>query len=67
MNGKIKVLVVDDSPTMRQIVTRVLEEDPEIDVVGSAKSAHQARELIKMGKQVSRVYFGEHYDVVKDL
>ena len=26
-----------------------------------------ARELIKMGKQVSRVYFGEHYDVVKDL
>jgi two-component system, chemotaxis family, protein-glutamate methylesterase/glutaminase len=48
MNGKVRVLVVDDSPTMRQIVTRVLEEDPGIDVVGSAKSAHQARELIKM-------------------
>jgi AAA+ superfamily predicted ATPase len=25
------------------------------------------RELIKMGKQVSRVYFGEYYDFVKDL
>ena len=45
---KVRVLVVDDSPTMRQIVTKVLEEDPEIDVVGTAKSAQQARELIKM-------------------
>lgn len=44
----IKVLVVDDSPTMRQLVSRVLENDPEIDVVGSAKSAQQARELIKL-------------------
>ena len=48
MTGAIKVLVVDDSPTMRQIVTRILEDDPDIDVVGSAKSAHQARELIKI-------------------
>lgn len=48
MTGAIKVLVVDDSPTMRQIVTRILEDDPDINVVGSAKSAHQARELIKM-------------------
>jgi two-component system chemotaxis response regulator CheB len=46
--SKIKVLVVDDSPTMRQLVTRVLENDPDIDVVGSAKSAQQARELIKL-------------------
>ncbi|WP_395690007.1 chemotaxis response regulator protein-glutamate methylesterase [Aestuariivirga sp.] len=44
----IKVLVVDDSPTMRQLVSRVLDNDPEIDVVGSAKSAQQARELIKL-------------------
>lgn len=44
----IKVLVVDDSPTMRQLVTRVLDDDPEIEVVGSAKSAQQARELIKL-------------------
>ena len=46
--SKVKVLVVDDSPTMRQLVTRVLQDDPEIDVVGSAKSAQQARELIKL-------------------
>ncbi len=26
-----------------------------------------ARELVKMGKQVSRVHFGEYYDFVKDL
>jgi len=26
-----------------------------------------ARELIKMGKQVNRVHFGEHYEFVKDL
>ncbi len=48
MMAKIKVLVVDDSPTMRQLVARVLEDDPEIEVVGSAKSAQQARELVKL-------------------
>ena len=26
-----------------------------------------ARELIKMGKQVSRVHFGDYYDFVKNL
>ena len=26
-----------------------------------------AREMIKMGKQVSRVHFGEYYDEVKHL
>ena len=26
-----------------------------------------ARELIKMGKQVSRVYFGEDYEFVRNL
>ena len=46
--SKIRVLVVDDSPTMRQLVAQVLEADPDIDVVGSAKSALQARELIKI-------------------
>jgi two-component system chemotaxis response regulator CheB len=46
--NKVKVLVVDDSPTMRQLVTRVLQDDPGIEVVGSAKSAQQARELIKL-------------------
>ena len=46
--SKIKVLVVDDSPTMRQLVASVLDADPDIEVVGSAKSALQARELVKL-------------------
>lgn len=46
--SKIKVLVVDDSPTMRQLVANVLDADPDIEVVGAAKSALQARELVKL-------------------
>ena len=45
--SRIKVLVVDDSSTMRQLVTRALEADPLIEVVGAAKSALEARDLIK--------------------
>ena len=41
--SKIKVLVVDDSPTMRQLVANVLEADPEIEVVGAAKSARSSK------------------------
>lgn len=43
----IRVLVVDDSPTMRQLVTRALQADGEIEVAGTAASALEARELIK--------------------
>ncbi len=46
-SGKVRVLVVDDSPLMRQMLTRILESDPGIDVVGQAADAYQARELIK--------------------
>lgn len=35
-SGKIKVLIVDDSATVRQTMTAVLESDPEIAVVGTA-------------------------------
>jgi two-component system, chemotaxis family, protein-glutamate methylesterase/glutaminase len=45
--SRIKVLVVDDSSTMRQLVARTLEADPGIEVVGAAKSALEARDLIK--------------------
>ncbi len=45
--NRIRVLVVDDSPTMRRLVASALEADPGIDVVGAAQSAHEARELIK--------------------
>lgn len=47
MTGKVRVLVVDDSPTMRGIISAVLRADPEIDVVGQASDAMEARASIK--------------------
>jgi two-component system chemotaxis response regulator CheB len=44
--GPIKVLIVDDSALVRSILTRVLAEDQEIQVVGGAKDPFEARELI---------------------
>jgi two-component system, chemotaxis family, protein-glutamate methylesterase/glutaminase len=43
----IKVLVVDDSPTMRGLITAALRRDPEIEVVGSAGDPFEARGAIK--------------------
>ena len=42
-----RVLVVDDSAVMRQLLTAVLSADPGIDVVGTASDPHVARERIK--------------------
>lgn len=47
MTGKARVLVVDDSPTMRGIISAVLKADPEIDVIGQACNAMEARAAIK--------------------
>ena len=46
-NGKVQVLVVDDSPTMRSMISSVLASDPAIEVVGTAGDAAQARTAIK--------------------
>lgn len=43
----IKVLVVDDSLFMRKIITKILEKDREIIVVGTAKNGKEAVELNK--------------------
>lgn len=43
----VSVLVVDDSPTMRGLITAALRRDPEIEVVGSAADPLEAREAIK--------------------
>jgi len=43
----IKVLVVDDSALMRRIMKDILEKQPEIEVVGSAKDGMEAIEMIK--------------------
>ncbi|KTF13281.1 protein-glutamate methylesterase/protein-glutamine glutaminase [Pseudoalteromonas sp. H105] len=46
----IKVLVVDDSPLIRRILTDVLCEPDDIEVVGCAEDPYQAREMIKQLK-----------------
>jgi two-component system, chemotaxis family, protein-glutamate methylesterase/glutaminase len=43
----VKVLVVDDSAMIRQLLTELLGEDPRLRVVGTAQDPYQARELIK--------------------
>lgn len=43
----IRVLVVDDSATMRKLIAAALSVDPEIEVVGEAADPLQAREAIK--------------------
>ncbi len=43
----IRVLVIDDSAYVRQILTEILRADPGIDVVGCASDAHVAREMIR--------------------
>jgi two-component system, chemotaxis family, protein-glutamate methylesterase/glutaminase len=47
MSAPARVLVVDDSPTMRGLITAVLNSDPEVDVIGQAGDALEAREAIK--------------------
>jgi two-component system chemotaxis response regulator CheB len=43
---KTKVLIVDDSALMRQILTEILSRDPALEVVGSASDPFVAREKI---------------------
>jgi two-component system chemotaxis response regulator CheB len=48
MSKKIRVLVVDDSAVMRQLLSEVLNSDPSIEVVGTAPDPFVAREKIKL-------------------
>jgi len=43
----IKVLIVDDSAFMRSALTRMMAEDPEIMVVGSARDGHEGLEKVR--------------------
>src|SRR6202790_125576 len=43
----VKVLVVDDSALMRQLLRELLSRDPRIQVVGAASDPYVAREKIK--------------------
>ncbi|MCS6897269.1 MAG: chemotaxis response regulator protein-glutamate methylesterase, partial [Nitrospira sp.] len=44
---KIRVLIVDDSALMRQVLTTLLSRDSEIEVIGAAPDPYLAREKIK--------------------
>ncbi|MBH0189472.1 MAG: response regulator, partial [Nitrospira sp.] len=45
--SKIRVLTVDDSALMRQVLGVMLSKDPDIEVVGAAPDPYIAREKIK--------------------
>lgn len=45
--GKIKVLVVDDSGLTRKVLSKMISEDSEIEVVGVAPDAFDAEEKIR--------------------
>ncbi|HMB45860.1 MAG TPA: response regulator, partial [Candidatus Methanoperedens sp.] len=44
--SRIRVLVVDDSAFMRKIVTDILAESPDIEVIGKAKNGQEAIEKV---------------------
>lgn len=44
---KIKVLIVDDSPLIQELLTTILSTDSTIHVVGCATDPYEAREMIK--------------------
>lgn len=46
-NKKIRVLIIDDSALIRQMLTDILHQDPLIEVVGTAQDPIIAREKIK--------------------
>ena len=43
----IRVLIVDDSSTMRTMLRHVLSSDPELEVVGEAADPYEARDAVK--------------------
>lgn len=47
MKDKIKVLVVDDSALIRNLLTEIINSDPDLEVVGVAEDPYFARDKIK--------------------
>ena len=47
MPPPIKVLIVDDSPALRQAMTAILSSDPALKVIGAAADPYQAVEIMR--------------------
>ena len=47
MSQPIRVVVVDDSALMRRVIAEMLEQDPAIRVVGTARNGREAIDLVK--------------------
>jgi two-component system chemotaxis response regulator CheB len=45
--NKIRVLIIDDSPVIREVLTEILDSSPAVEVVGAAEDPLIAREMIK--------------------
>lgn len=45
--AKVRVLTIDGSALMRQVLAELLSKDPDIEVIGSAPDPYVAREMIK--------------------
>ena len=46
MGKKVRVLIIDDSASVRQTLTAVLQQDPDIEVMGSASDPFMAARKI---------------------
>jgi len=47
---KIKVLIVDDSPSVLDLISYILNSDPQIEVIGTALTGKRALEFLKNNK-----------------
>jgi two-component system chemotaxis response regulator CheB len=45
--NRVRVLIVDDSASMRLALSRIMSRDPDIEVIGHAPEPHAARQMIK--------------------
>lgn len=44
---RIEVLVVEDSPAMRELIVHLLNEDPDLHVIGTAANGEEAVEMVR--------------------
>jgi two-component system chemotaxis response regulator CheB len=50
MQKKIRILIVDDSSLVRDILSKHFSQDPELEVIGTASDPYQARDILVLEK-----------------